>query len=207
MQTVSAPAPRVAAYAVIPARRQAVVFDTETTGVSGADRVVSLAAIPLDAGLHPSGPVLHLVFNPGRPSHPAARAVHGLADAYLARQPRFADHAEEVRALFRGRVLVAHNLAFDTRMLAQEFAALGALGLAGRGRYCTMLAFRARHAGQPAGLDPVLRHFGLPVRAGAAHGAFHGAFEDAMLAMHVLHRMHGRVAPVQVAPVAFQNAR
>ena len=203
MQTHCAPAPRVAAPGLIAARRQAIVFDTETTGVSGADRVVSLAAIPLDAGLHPSGPGLHLVFNPGRPSHPAARGVHGLADAYLARQPRFADHAEEISALFRGRVLVAHNLAFDVRMLAQEFAALGVPGPAGRGRCCTMLAFRARHAGLPAGLDPVLRHFGLPARAGAAHGAH----EDAVLAMHVLHRLHGWAEPVRMAPLTFQNAR
>jgi len=73
---------RSPAFAYIPARRQAIVFDTETTGVSRADRVVSLAAIPLDAGLQPSGPGVHLVFNPGRPSHPMARATHGLADAF-----------------------------------------------------------------------------------------------------------------------------
>lgn len=35
-----APALRVRAFNYIPARRQAVVFDTETTGVTGADRVV-----------------------------------------------------------------------------------------------------------------------------------------------------------------------
>ncbi|MGI4942027.1 MAG: hypothetical protein ACRYHQ_15950 [Janthinobacterium lividum] len=33
------------AFTYIPARRQAVVLDTETTGVGGADRIVSLAAI------------------------------------------------------------------------------------------------------------------------------------------------------------------
>jgi len=138
---------RSPAFAYIPARRQAIVFDTETTGVSRADRVVSLAAIPLDAGLQPSGPGVHLVFNPGRPSHPMARATHGLADAFLARQLPFAAHADELRAMFRDRVLVAHNLAFDTRMLSQEFAALAQPDLAGRGRYCTMEQFRRRHAG------------------------------------------------------------
>ena len=180
------------------------VLDTETTGTAGADRIVSLAAIPLDAGLRPSGPALHLVFNPGRPSHPIALRVHGLADAFLARQPSFAGHADQVRAALHGRVLVAHNLAFDLRMLAQEFARLGLPAPGGRGgRYCTMTEFRARHAGQPAKLDLVLRHLGLPARAGAAHGAF----EDAALAMHVLHRLHHAPAPHPVEALAFQNAR
>jgi len=201
--TLATPPPRNPAFTYISARRQAVVFDTETTGVSGADRIVSLAAIPLDGGLRPSGPGIHLVFNPGRPSHPMARAVHGLADAFLARQPPFAAHADALRALFHGRVLVAHNLAFDARMLAQEAAALGQPALAGRGRFCTMEQFRRRHAGQRAGLDPVLQHLGLPARS----GALHGAFEDAVLAMHVLHRLHHVPEPWAMAPLAFQNAR
>ena len=192
------------AFAYVPARQQAVVFDTETTGVGGSDRIVSLAAIPLDAGLRPSGPGLHLVFNPGRPSHPMALAAHGLQDRFLARQPLFADHADQVRAALRGRVLVAHNLAFDLRMLAQEFAALGSPGAGGRGgRYCTMLEFRARHAGQSAKLDLALRHLGLPARTGAAHGAH----EDAVLAMHLLHRLHHHPVRHPVPTVAFQNAR
>ena len=203
MDIAAAPA-RNPAFKYIPARRQAVVFDTETTGVGSADRIVSLAAIPLDAGLCPSGPSLHLVFNPGRPSHPCALAVHGLQDKFLARQPRFADHAEHIRAVFRGKVLVAHNLSFDLRMLAQEFAALDLPAPGGRGgRYCTMQEFRARHAGHPAKLDLVLRRLGLPSRAGPAHGAF----EDAVLAMHVLHRLHGLADLHPVAAAPFQNAR
>ena len=199
---LATPPPRSPTFTYIPARRQAVVFDTETTGVSGQDRIVSLAAIPLDAGLRPAGPGLHLVFNPGRPSHPRARAVHGLADAFLARQPSFAAHADEIRALLHGRVLVAHNLSFDVRMLAQEAAALGQQPMLGRGRYCTMLHFRARHPGLPAGLNPALRHLGLPARA----GGLHGAHEDAVLAMHVLHRLHHLPEPHPMGAVAFQNA-
>lgn len=191
------------AFRYIPARRQAVVFDTETTGVGGADRIISLAAIPLDAGLRSSGPGLHLVFNPGRPSHPCALAVHGLTDKFLARQPRFADHAEDIRSVFRGKVLVAHNLSFDLRMLGQEFTALGLTPLGGRGgRYCTMQEFRARHAGQSAKLDLVLRQLDLPCRAGQAHGAF----EDALLAMHVLHRLHHLTELHPMVPAPFQNA-
>ena len=202
MHLTAAPV-RNPAFSYIPARRQAVVFDTETTGISGQDRIVSLAAIPLDAGLRPSGPGLYVVFNPGRPSHPRARAVHGLADAFLARQPPFAAHADEIRALLHGRVLVAHNLSFDARMLAQEAAALGQPPMLGRGRYCTMLHFRARHPGLPAGLNPALRHFGLPARL----GSLHGAHEDAVLAMHVLHRLHHLPEPHPVQGIGFQNAR
>ena len=192
------------AFTYIPTRRQAVVLDTETTGVGGADRIVSLAAISLDAGLRPSGSTLHLVFNPGRPCHSCALAVHGLTEKFLARQPCFADHAEDIRSVFRGKVLVAHNLSFDLRMLAQEFTALGLPAPGGRGgRYCTMQEFRARHAGQSAKLDLVLRRLDLPARAGQAHGAS----EDAVPAMHVLHRLHHLADLHPMAPTPFQNAR
>lgn len=144
------------------------VFDTETTGVGGADRIVSLAAIPLDAGLRPSGPgLLHLVFNPGRPGYPCALAVHGLTDRFLARQLRFADHAEDIRSVFRGKALMAHNPSFDQRMLGQEFTALGLPAPSGRGgRYCTLQQLRVCHAGQSAKLDLMLRRLDLPCRAG-----------------------------------------
>ncbi|MGI4942026.1 MAG: 3'-5' exonuclease [Janthinobacterium lividum] len=143
------------------------------------------------------------MFNPGRPSHPCALAVHRLTDKFLARQPRFADHAEDIRAVLRGKVLVAHNLSFDLRMLAQEFTALDLPAPGWGGRYYTMREFRARHAGQSAKLDLVLRRLDLPARAGQAHGAF----EDAVLAMHVLHRLHHLTDLHPMAPAPLHNAR
>ncbi len=54
--------------------RPVVVFDTETTGCTGTDRVVSLGAVRLDAALEPEA-TLHLVFAPGMRCHFANAAA------------------------------------------------------------------------------------------------------------------------------------
>ena len=153
-----------------------VVFDTETTGCAGQDRVVSLGAVRLDAALEPEV-TLHLAFAPGMPCHWAARRVHGMSDAFLARHPPFAAHAAEVAAFFAGAVGCAHNLAFDRRMLGGEFSRAG-LPLPWAGELCTMLAWRRAHPGQPAGLNPASAACGL-----TREGTLHGALEDAWLAV------------------------
>ena len=126
-----------------------VVFDTETTGCAGQDRVVSLGAVRLDAALEPEA-TLHLAFAPGMPCHWAARRVHGMSDAFLARHPPFAAHAAEVAAFFAGAVGCAHNLAFDRRMLGREFSRAG-LPLPWAGELCTMLAWRRPIPASPPG--------------------------------------------------------
>ena len=169
-----------------PARPDIVVFDTETTGVSAQDRVVSLGAVRLGPDLRLKRS-LHLVFNPERDSHWAAERVHGLAAHYLSRQPLFAEHLAEVRDFFAGAALAAHNLDFDTRMMNRELALHGAAPLDPRpGARCTMLEWRARGPGGPAGLDAAIGHLGL-----VRQGRVHGAFEDAVLAASVLRFLDG----------------
>lgn len=165
-----------------------VVFDTETTGCAGHDRVVSLGAVRLDTELEPEA-TLHLAFDPGMPCHWAARRVHGMSDAFLARHPPFAAHAAEVAAFFAGAAGCAHNLAFDRRMLGGEFARAG-LPRPWLAELCTMLAWRRAHPGQRAGLKEASAACGL-----ARDGALHGALEDAWLAVQVLRRLHG-LSPV-----------
>ena len=78
-----------------------VVFDVETTGLTGQDRVVSLGAIMFDTTSISEGTAncrhLHLAFDPGRRSHRRAEAVHGYDDWTLRHQETFADRAEEIR--------------------------------------------------------------------------------------------------------------
>ncbi|WP_188312122.1 exonuclease domain-containing protein [Salinarimonas soli] len=158
---------------------RAVVVDCETTGLShaGGDRMVSFAAIEI-VGHAPTGRALHLLFNPGRPSHWAARKVHGLSDDLLSHQPAFADHAEEIAAFVGDDALVGHNLRFDVAFLNAEFAHAGRGAWAGR-RICTLERFKSRFPGQRASLDHACGMFGIDVSARARH---HGAFIDAALA-------------------------
>ena len=106
-----------------------VAYDTETTGFTAEDRVVSLALVPVGLDGVPLRELARMsYFNPeGRKSAKEAEAVHGLSSAFLADKPRFADKARAVWLMLRGRVLVGHNEAFDHRMLSREFKRLGSL--------------------------------------------------------------------------------
>ena len=179
--------------------RPVIVFDTETTGCTGQDRVVSLGAVRLDAALEPEG-TLHLVFSPGMPCHFAAYRVHGLSDAYLARQPGFAEHAEAVAEFFGGALGCAHNLSFDRRMLGGEFDRLG-MPRPWSGEFCTMLAWRRHRPGRRSGLAHASAECGL-----ARETALHGALEDAWLAANILRSLHG-MAPVPMRLHGFTNDR
>ncbi|MGB3287383.1 DEDDh family exonuclease [Mycolicibacter algericus] len=101
-----------------------VVVDVETSGFRpGQARVLSLAALALDADGRIEKSVSHLV-NPG--TDPGPTHVHGLTAEMLAGQPQFADVVDEVAALLAGRTLVAHNVAFDYTFLAAEAEMAGA---------------------------------------------------------------------------------
>ncbi|SDB29757.1 3'-5' exonuclease [Belnapia rosea] len=165
-----------------------VVFDTETTGCTNGDRVVSLGAVRLDAALEPEA-TLHLAFAPGMPCHWGAIRVHGMSDAFLAAHPPFAEHAAEVAGFFGGAAGCAHNLAFDRRMLGGEFERLG-LPRPWAGEFCTMRGWRRAFPGHRAGLAQASETCGL-----GREGSLHGALEDAWLAVQLLRHLHG-LAPV-----------
>lgn len=95
-----------------------VVVDVETSGFSPkTNRVISIAALTLGA----DGTVEHTMstlLNPG--VDPGPTNVHGITSAMLAGQPTFADIAPALTELLAGRILVAHNAAFDCAFLAAE---------------------------------------------------------------------------------------
>lgn len=158
------------------------VIDCETTGLSAEDRIVTLGAVEL-VGPQLTGRALHLVFNPGRPSHWAAEKVHGWKSAVLQHQPLFRDSAGEISGLLAGGDrIVAHNASFDLRFVAHEFALAGVPRLTVPS-YCTMQGWRDAHGGK-GGLDACIGVLGLAPRGGR-----HNAFEDALLAAHLYARL------------------
>lgn len=196
-------APAVEGWLYVPDGREVVVIDTETTGLGRDDRIVSIGAVILSADELLPISVHSLVFNPGRPSHPIAQRVHGLSDEFLGRQPPFAAHARHIKSLLKGRVVAAHNLVFDLRMLNQEFVAAGLPRYGSRsGRYCTMEEWRFRRPGASAKLAAVSQALGLPKQP-----KVHGALEDAALVAMVLQAMHGYnfIISPNIHGVGFEN--
>ena len=100
-------------------------LDTETTGLSAKNggRVCELAVVSGQGGREVGR--LSTSIDPQTPVQWGALAVHGITDAMLRGQPRFAEVADELAANLEGRVLVAHNASFDVNFLQAEFARLG----------------------------------------------------------------------------------
>ena len=92
----------------------ALILDTETTGLDADAEVVELAVIDcagtvlLDTLVRPSGPV------------PAeAAAIHGITDAMLADAPTWSEIHDRFCRLIAGRQVIAYNADFDVRLIEQ----------------------------------------------------------------------------------------
>ena len=156
------------------------VVDVETTGLSPGHhhRVIEVAVVHVDESGRRTDEWCTLV-NPRRDL--GAQHVHGISAVDIRRAPEFAGVAGEFAARLSGRVLVAHNLAFDLRFLTAEFGRLG-YGFSASG-LCTM---------ELAG-----RFLGASSRSlGAVHSALRNARASARLLVRCLDRV-GDVAPVQ----------
>lgn len=102
-------------------------FDTETTGLSSSDAIVSAALVlRAPAAGHDGDAALSWTINPHRPLSPAAAAVNGFTDEELRRrglEPQDAlDTIAAVIALAQSRniPLLAYNASFDVRMLRND---------------------------------------------------------------------------------------
>lgn len=105
--------------------RPLVILDAETTGLNvDIDRIVELGAVKI----RPSGDTtaFRSRFNPGIPISPDATAIHGITDADVADERRFADLAPMLLESLTGADLCGYNLRrFDVKILGAEFARAG----------------------------------------------------------------------------------
>lgn len=110
------------------------VVDVETTGLFNLDRIVEIAVVTLDS----AGTIIDeydTLVNPERDVGPTH--VHGITASMVAAAPSFEEVAATLAQRLSGAVLVAHNLAFDARMLGNEFSRLEASLVPGKG-ICTL---------------------------------------------------------------------
>ncbi|MFJ4961930.1 DEDDh family exonuclease [Streptomyces sp. NPDC088729] len=134
------------------------VVDVETTGLARDDRIVSAAVYRLDA----RGDVedhWYTLVNPERDPGPVW--IHGLTSAVLNDAPLFPQVARELSARLAGRVLVAHNAAFDWSMIAREYARASVVAPVEQ-RLCTIAL--AKELGLPLPnhkLASLAAHFGV----------------------------------------------
>jgi DNA polymerase-3 subunit epsilon len=95
------------------------VFDTETTGLNpaGGDEIISTSAIRIVNGRLLRQEIFDQLIDPKRRLPENSVAIHGILPEMLEGQPHI-DHVLPIFYRFaEGTILVAHNAAFDMRML------------------------------------------------------------------------------------------
>ena len=154
------------------------IVDLETTGMSPARERVIEVGICLAEG----GAVVEewsTLVNPDTPIPPFIERHTGISTAMVTHAPPFGEIAGAVARRLEGRVVVAHNAAFDVGFLKSEFRRAGHCFAAHA--LCTVRLSRALYPKERRhGLDALIERFGLPC------ANRHRALDDARALWHLL---------------------
>lgn len=166
-----------------------VVFDTETTGISRNDEIVEIAAAEFVAGELTRS--FKLYVEPTCPMNPAAQAVHHLSLDFLAEHGCEPTRALERFFEFLGDdvLLIAHNLAFDYRILQNECRKFDFSAAIERIDFCDTLALARK-------LVPGLERYRLSYLIDALElkgNNSHDALDDALACGELFFKLIGRL--------------
>lgn len=163
-----------------------VVLDTETTGLSNRDEIVSVAIID------PRGEtLLDTLVKPTQPIPWGATRIHGITDAHVADAPMFPDVYPLIADALAGRALAVFNLDFDLRMLDANRARYSLPPLDYESGHCAMKWY-AKFYGQRQSWQRGFKWQSLSAACGyfgiATHGA-HSAAADCRMTLEVIRRI------------------
>ena len=167
-----------------------VVIDVETTGPGSHDKIVEIAVITLDPETWETVDEYDTLINPERDVGPTG--IHGITASMVEMAPVFEDVIAAVTRRLHSAVLIAHNLAFDSRMLRSEFERSGIIIDMGKG-LCTYRKTREK-------LNIACEQRGISLSH--HHRALADARATAKLAQHLeLHKVFPRAEAAHVGNI------
>ena len=174
------------------------VIDLETTGLNvESDRIVEISVLVI----RPDGSRVSKTrrVNPGVPIPPEATAVHGIRDADVADEPRFAQIAAGFLEFLGDADLAGYNLrGFDLPLLTREFERAGRpLSLAGRAVVDAMEIFKRK---EPRDLAAAYRFF-----CGKSRDDLHSADADVLACAEILEAQLARYDDLPREPAALDT--
>lgn len=89
-----------------------VIFDTETTGFESKDEILQISIVDQDGA-----PVFTSYIKPAQPI--LNSQYHGITDELVKDAPTFPEAYEQIKAALNGKVVLAYNYEYDSRMLSQ----------------------------------------------------------------------------------------
>ena len=171
-----------------------VSFDVETTGLNKSDRIIEIGFVAFKDGnvIEEWSTLLNPLRDIGKSN------IHGITPSMVSTAPLFDEVINDVFRIINGRVLVAHNLSFDARMLIQEFNRANTQGDIGKG-FCTMIASRRLLAGSGDSLAATCAALGIEsVQA-------HSALGDARMTMQIFEHLIDDGQEVSPASVEYKH--
>ena len=97
-----------------------IVFDTETTGTSSEDRIVSFGAVVI-LNREITDTKIELFFNPEREMNPDAAKITNISDEFLKDKPKFKTVLAQIEDFLKDAdALIAHNAPFDIKFMNRE---------------------------------------------------------------------------------------
>lgn len=93
----------------------ALILDTETTGINGDVRVIELSIVDLQGNI-----VFHSLFNPGMPLPEKIPELTGITDEMVQGAPYFHEKVSEILDVITGKCLIAWNSDFDRKWITNE---------------------------------------------------------------------------------------
>jgi DNA polymerase-3 subunit epsilon len=155
-------------------------FDLETTGLSNFSRIVEVGAVRFR--LQDERDRFQALVHPGRSIPEVVIGIHGITDSMVAQAPKAPEVLERFLEFADGCVMIAHNAAFDSGILATELHRAGIQPPEPLILDTIALARRFLPRVPSYRLDALARHLG----AGGARE--HRALADADACRHIFER-------------------
>ena len=163
----------------------ALIVDTETTGLSSQDEIIQLAILDLDGKV-----LLDTLLKPTMPISSEAYELHGIGSQSLKNAPSILELYDEIANLIRNRYLVAYNAAFDQRLLTQTCNRHGLPKFEVAGWYCAMekyTYFRGKQDSEKDYKSPSL--ISACTQQGIIVDRAHEAVQDCLLTLELIKSM------------------
>ena len=149
-----------------------VILDTETTGLSNAEkhRIVEIGCIELNNQI-PTNNIFHEYINPQRSVSKEAYKIHGYSDKFLSDKKTFAEIAEDFLDFINGKKLIIHNAPFDLSFLNYEMKIIQKKEIDKKNVIDTLEIARAKYPGSQNSLDALCKRFNIDNSARKKHTA------------------------------------
>jgi len=139
-----------------------IILDTETTGLSKADkhRIVEIGCIELENQI-PTNKIFHEYINPQRPISEEAYKVHGYTNEFLSNKKTFSGIVEKFLDFINNRKVIIHNAPFDLFFLNYELKLINREEILKSNVLDTLELARQKFPGAQNSLDALCKRFNI----------------------------------------------